>query len=117
AVPNAEIPEQVFLELIGALRGIVDRAPGHEVAPGPKQRAIQTLEYVEARIREVELKPRRSSLRLAVVVAEPGRPALPQLRAVWMGGPARWSRVMSPFFDSQDGVSVAAKALATEMAQ
>jgi hypothetical protein len=119
ATRDCELPEEVFLDLISALRSIVARNAGDEKDPGPKQRALESLAYFESFVRDLNLNgdQRRQPMRIAAVVVEPGRSALDQIAGVWWGGPARWAAVMSPFFDESEGPSAAVDSLARIMAQ
>src|SRR5262249_33060302 len=51
AFPDSEVPDQVFAEFITAVRQLVDSAPGSPATPGPKQRALETLDLAQRRIR------------------------------------------------------------------
>lgn len=118
AFNGSELPESVFDELLTGLREIVVFAPGTAEWPGPKQRALETLDLAARRIRGLGLPALPSrALRLAVASGAPGRPVLGELTRVWRGGPPRRTVVLSPFFDTGEERSLAALALAERLAQ
>ncbi|MDA2934243.1 phospholipase D-like domain-containing protein [Acidobacteria bacterium AH-259-D05] len=118
ACEGSQVPAAVFLDLIQAVRELAIRAPGQSDQAGPKERALSTLQLAEERVAALDLPLKLPGrLKLSVVTSAPGRPALPQLDDVWQGGPARSATVLSPFFDSGEGESEAAKALVERLAQ
>jgi hypothetical protein len=118
AFDGSDVPAQVFDELVEALKEIVALAPGDATRPGPKQRAVETLDLAADRITGLELAtPSRKGLRLAVAMGAPGRPVLGELARVWKGGPPRRAFVLSPFFDTGEERSAAASSLAEHLAR
>jgi hypothetical protein len=117
ADPSGGLPRDVFTQLLGALGVLVAAAEGRPGEPGPKQRALETLELAVARVEWLELPraARRRGLRLAVVPASPGSEALPKMRSVWSGPPPSRATVMSPFFDEDGERSVATDRLLGEL--
>lgn len=118
ATAGSSLPASLFGELLVALRRIVDHAPGDAGAPGPKQRALETLDLAVERVHALDLPasaPRR--MRVAVATSDAHTSALAAFDRVWRGGPPRRATVLSPFFDTAPGENVAARALAERLAR
>jgi phosphatidylserine/phosphatidylglycerophosphate/cardiolipin synthase-like enzyme len=116
---SSRVPTRLFNDLLSALGGLVGRAPGSDDEPGPKRRAMETLELAARHLDSFDLPAATPAggMRLAVATAAPGRPALPAIRNVWQGGPPRRATVLSPFFDTNEHPSPAVTALCAELAQ
>ncbi len=118
ALPGGRLPGSMFLTFLSAVREIVDRAPGSTDRPGPKVRALATLDAAAERIATFGLPTGfPSGVRLAVVMGAPERPLPPQVALALRGGPPRTAVVMSPFFDVQEKRSLAGEALIGLLAQ
>ena len=107
---GADLWRDLFFELLGAVRRIVEMAPGASNAAGPRPRALEILSRASDRIAAFDLpeRPRRGSPRLAVVMPLHGEDALAILMRTWSGGPPHAATVMSPYFDATDTPSRAA---------
>jgi phosphatidylserine/phosphatidylglycerophosphate/cardiolipin synthase-like enzyme len=116
---SSRVPAPLFQALLSALGGLVERAAGSDGEPGPKRRAIETLELAARHLDGFSLPPATppGGMRFAVATAAPGRPVLPVIRNVWRGGPPRRATVLSPFFDTDKHPSPAVIALCAELAQ
>lgn len=118
AVDGSSLPASLFEELLGALRMIVDHAPGDRGSPGPKQRAFETIELASERVRGLDLPASASRrMRVAVAIGSARAPVLAALDRVWRGGPPRRAAVLSPFFDTTENENAAARALTERLAQ
>jgi len=115
---GSRVPGPVFLDLVSAAEAIVHHSPGADGRPGPKARALDTLEHAVALIKGFDL-PQRSSdgIRIDVIAGDALHPVLPQLLEATKGGPPRRAVVMSPFFDVAEEPSLAAGALSEHLAQ
>jgi hypothetical protein len=112
------LPTDFVMGFVEALREVVRLAPGDPDEAGPKQRAVQTLEYAAQRIHGLDTPHALAGkIRATAVTAGSGRAALQQLEPVWRGGPPRRAVVLSPFFDTAEGKSEAAVALGSLLAQ
>jgi phosphatidylserine/phosphatidylglycerophosphate/cardiolipin synthase-like enzyme len=116
---SSRVPAPLFRDLLSTLAGLVERAAGSDGEPGPKRRAMETLELAARHLDRFHLPaaPPSRGMRFAVAAAAPGRPALPTIRNVWRGGPPRRATVLSPFFDTDEHPSPAVTALFAELAQ
>jgi phosphatidylserine/phosphatidylglycerophosphate/cardiolipin synthase-like enzyme len=116
---SSRVPAPLFQALLSELGGLVERAAGSDGEPGPKRRAIETLELAARHLDGFSLPPATppGGMRFAVATAAPGRPVLPVIRNVWRGGPPRRATVLSPFFDTDKHPSPAVIALCAELAQ
>lgn len=118
AKPGSMIQRSVFDDLLGAIGALVERTPGTAASPGPKERALATLDLVGSRISSLSLPERqRDGLWMKVIPVAPGAPALPQLRALAGRPPLRSATVMSPFFETDPDSNLATRALFKELAQ
>jgi hypothetical protein len=116
AVKGGDLTRDLFQDLLRTLRQVVVRAAGVQTQPGPKQRAIETVADAARRVTRFQLPTRhRGRLRVGAVTA-PGA-VIPQLSAVWQGGPPRRATVLSPYFDSTEGDSRAMVALGNQLAR
>jgi hypothetical protein len=117
ASSDSQLSKTVFADLLEALRNVVLRSEGRTGEPGPKERALQTLELAEARIDSLNLPAasRRRGLRVAVVPVAPGTDALKGVTTVWSGPPPDRATVMSPFFDGDSAESPATVRLLDEL--
>jgi phosphatidylserine/phosphatidylglycerophosphate/cardiolipin synthase-like enzyme len=116
ASAGAGLPKIVIVDLIDALRELVGRAPGSADEPGPKQRALATLEDAQRRLASFGERRRRNTQHLGVISGAPGRAALDGFDRIWRGGPPRSATVLSPFFDAAGETSPAVGALVQRLA-
>lgn len=117
AFEGSQLPESLFRQGLQILRQLAGRAPGSASESGPKSRALATVRTAEQIVERFRLPikgPARS--RLAIVAAEPGKPALKGFDAVWRRGPPRQATVISPFFEPDAAENHAAEALAERLA-
>lgn len=119
AQPFAELPREVFDDLLAAVESVVDLAPDSGRARGPRPRALEVLSRARTRIEAFGLpeRRRRGAPRIAVVMPEGHDDAFDGLMEVWAGGPPHWATVMSPYFDVAEGPSRAAQRLAEVLAK
>lgn len=95
---DSDVPASFVADLAVELRNLVDLIPGS--LSGPKQRALETISLLEARVAALGLPPQGSrDLRLAVAPAKPGLSPLDRVAEVWRGGQPLWATVVSPFWD------------------
>jgi hypothetical protein len=114
---DTTVPGSVFTDLIAAIRQIAELAEDDPGGEGPKTRALRTLRLAQQRVQTVALpaRPMRGDPRLAIAFGRPGQPVLPQVSAVWSGGPPNEAAVLSPYFDSGANVSKTVDALGAEL--
>jgi phosphatidylserine/phosphatidylglycerophosphate/cardiolipin synthase-like enzyme len=116
---DAELPQSVFEEILGAVERIIRMAPASRNAGGPRPRALEILARARDRLVSFDLpqRPARGTPRIAVVMPRTGEDALTGALRTWSGGPPRWGTVMSPYFDVTDGPSRAAVRLVEVLAK
>jgi hypothetical protein len=91
------VPRKVLDDIVAELRELVELVPGEAI--GPKERAMKTLDLLEARVEAADLPASSRELRLAVAPARPGVTPLEQLPQVWRGAQPLRATWLSPFWD------------------
>jgi hypothetical protein len=119
-VPGSKVPGPLVTQSLDAVRDLIARAQGSATQPGPKQRALESLDIINRQVRASALpeRPGRRAPRFAVTMSSPGQPAYRALDEVWVHrGRPRTATVLSPFFDEEPGKNSASAALADRMAR
>ncbi len=92
------VPGAVLNDFVAELRGLIELVPGPST--GPKQRALDTVNLLDARVSSLRLRRASGSdLRLAVAPGRPGVSPLDRLPDVWRGGQPLRATMLSPFWD------------------
>jgi hypothetical protein len=91
---------------------IVALAPDDLISPGPKQRALDVLRLLEARIDGIQFVRTPQGGSVHVVRSQPGKSAVKQIEQLIRGPRPRRLVAMSPFWDQEDkGSADAVRAL------
>jgi hypothetical protein len=118
AFDEGPVPKPFMLSLLAEMREIASAAAGAADRQGPKQRVLETIADAERRLGDWALPSAwTGNLRAAVAPSRPGASPFRQFDAVWAGSRPRAAAVLSPFFDTEPGGSVAAERLSELMAQ